>query len=168
MHTSTNGKHVQSETTHSPPRAQTPDVHAHEGELAKGTGSAEEDQVPDPPEQGPPASPHVETLDLDERADSPHPERRSSPSLSQQDPVDSQDSMCSPDLGLSDEDSQQEDNNAVPGCEAQPDDVPDGLYDWSREDIVPHLETLRISIEFIKGLEGASLDRDPILDNVCA
>ena len=88
LHTSTNGKHIQSESTHSPPKAQTPDVHAHEGELAEGTGSAEENQVPDPLEQGPPTSPHVETPDLDERADSPHPERRSSPSLSQQDPVD--------------------------------------------------------------------------------
>ena len=72
------------------------------------------------------------------------------------------------DLGLSDKDGQQEDDNAVPGREAQPDDIPDGLYDWSREDIVPRLETLRILIEFIKGLEGASLDRDPILDDVHA
>ena len=70
--------------------------------------------------------------------------------------------MRSPDLGLSDEDSQREDDNAVLGCEAQPDDVPNGLYNWSQEDIVPCLETLCISIEFIKGLEGASLDRDPI------
>ena len=106
--------------------------------------------------------------DLDERADSPHPEHGSSPSLSRQDPVDGWDSMRSPDLGLSDEDGQQEDDHAVPGREAQPDDVPDGLYDWSQEDIVPCLETLRILIEFIKGLEGASLDRDPIPDDICA
>ena len=33
---------------------------------------------------------------------------------------------------------------------------------------MPCLETLRVSIEFIKGLEGASLDRDPILDDVRA
>ena len=33
---------------------------------------------------------------------------------------------------------------------------------------MPLLETLRISIEFIKGLKGASLDRDPILDDVRA
>ena len=168
MHTSTNGKHVRSESTHSPSRAQTPDVLAHEGELAEGTGSAEENQVPDPPEQGPPTSLHVEMLDLDERADSPYPECGSSPSLLRQDPVDRQDSMCSPDLGLSDENGQQEDDNTVLGREAQPDDVPDGLYDWSQEDIVPRLETLCVSIEFIKGLKGASLDRDPILDDVRA
>ena len=31
---------------------------------------------------------------------------------------------------------------------------------------MPHLETLCVLLEFIKGLEGASLDNDPILDNV--
>ena len=69
--------------------------------------------------------------DLDERANSPHPERGSSPSPSRQDLVDGWDSMHSPDLSLSDEDSQREDDNAVLGREAQPDDIPDGLYDWS-------------------------------------
>lgn len=64
---------------HSPPREQTPDVHVHEDELAEGTSSLEDDQVPNPLEQGPPGSPQVETLDLDGRADTPHPKRESSP-----------------------------------------------------------------------------------------
>ena len=52
------------------------------------------------------------------------------------------------------------------GPKVQPDDVPGGLYDWSPDDIVPWLESLCASIEFIKGLEGANLNNDPILDNV--
>ena len=70
-------------------------------------------------------------------------------------------------LSFADKDSQQEDDDAVLGCEVQPDDVPDGLYDWSQDDLVPRLETLCVSLEFIKGLEGASLANDSIPDDVC-
>ena len=105
-HSSTNKKHTQSESTHSPPRAQTLDVHAHEYELAEGTGSAEDDQVPELPEQEPPGSPHVETLDLDESAATPSPERGSSPTPSQQVSDDSHDYMHPSGLGFADEDDQ--------------------------------------------------------------
>ena len=126
-----------------------------------------DNQVSDPPEQEPLESLHVERPDLDESATTPCPEHRSSSTLSRQGSDDGQDYMHLSGLSFADKDSQQEDDDAVSGCEVQPDDVPDGLYDWSQDDLVPCLKTLCVSLEFIKGLEGASLANDPIPDDVC-
>jgi hypothetical protein len=128
-HSLTNKKRSQSESTHSPLRVQTLDVHAHEYKLAEGTSSVKDNQVSDPPEQEPLESLHVERPDLDESATTPCPERRFSSTLSQQGSDDGQDYMHLSGLGFADKDSQQEDDDAVLGCEVQPDDVPDGLYD---------------------------------------
>ena len=63
-----------------------------------------------------------------------------------------------------DSDLQQEEpeNTRYCGPDVQPDDHPGGPNDWSPDNIVPHLEALRISVDFIKYLRCATLDDDPI------
>ena len=63
-----------------------------------------------------------------------------------------------------DSDLQQEEpeNTRYRGPDVQPDDHPGGPNDWSPDNIVPHLEALRISVDFIKYLRCATLDDDPI------
>ena len=139
----------------------------HNDEPADDTGSSGDyDLVQDPQEhsQEPPVSPQMEMLGLGEGGDTPGRETPLSPvDLDSQHTLDHKSELGDPDK-LDDEGSQLDDNDTGP--EAHPDDVPGGLYDWSPDDIVPRLESLRISVEFIKGLEGASLDNDPVPDEV--
>lgn len=44
----------------------------------------------------------------------------------------------------------------------QPDDFPGGPNDWNPDDIIPHMDGLRKSVEFIDKLHSATLDNDPI------
>ena len=167
-HTPKNGKRARSDSGHSPPRDQTVDAGAHEDELDDEPDPAgDDDRVLDPPEQEPPVSLQMEMLGQDERADASR--RETSPSAGLDVDLDSEHSLDpyheldDPDK-LDDYEGSQLDDDAGP--EAQPDDVPGGLYDWSPDDIVPRLESLRVSVEFIKGLEGANLDNDPIPNDV--
>jgi hypothetical protein len=59
-----------------------------------------------------------------------------------------------------------DDDDADPGCKAQPDNLPGGPNDWSLDNLVPHLNALRVLVDFIKGIERASLDNDPLPDDV--
>ena len=67
-----------------------------------------------------------------------------------------------------DSDLQQEEpeNTRYCGPDMQLDDHPGGPNDWSLDNIVPHLEALCISVDFIKYLCCATLDDDPIPANV--
>ena len=60
----------------------------------------------------------------------------------------------------------QEDDNPVPGLEVQPDDLPGGPNDWNPDDLVPHLEALCNSSNFVDCLHMASLDNDAIPPDV--
>ena len=66
-----------------------------------------------------------------------------------------------PDPGAGNEDNQQG-NDDVLGCNAEPNDVPGGPNDWLLDDLVPHLEVLRLSTEFIDMIQLASLDNNLI------
>ena len=58
--------------------------------------------------------------------------------------------------------SGQGDEDAYHGRGAQPDDLPGGPNDWSPDNIVPHLEAPRISVDFIKCFGPATSEEDPI------
>jgi hypothetical protein len=58
------------------------------------------------------------------------------------------------------------DDEVVPGCETQPDDIPGGWYEWHPDDIVPRVKNLINSTEYIKCLEAATLDNDSIPEYV--
>ena len=168
-HTPSKGKRAQTDSDHRAQRDQTnnPASGMHNDEPADDTGSSGDyDLVQDPQEhsQEPPVSPQTEMLGLGEGGDTPGRETPPSPvDLDSQHTLDHESELGDPDK-LDDEGSQLDDNDAGP--EAHPDDVPGGLYDWSPDDIVPRLESLRVSVEFIKGLEGASLDNNPVPDEV--
>jgi hypothetical protein len=139
-----------------------PNVPVDEGEPVDGTAPAEDEAlVPDPQEE-PPGSPQVGMLELNP----PQSEHRHSPSPSQNDLDDNGNAQHMPDPKHGNEDSQQEDDNAAPGREAQPDDLPGGPNNWNPDDLVPHLDALRVSVDFIKGIEGASLDNNPLPGNI--
>lgn len=48
----------------------------------------------------------------------------------------------------------------------QPNDFPGGPNDWNPDDIIPHIDVLCKSVEFINNLHAATLDNDPIPFNV--
>jgi hypothetical protein len=140
----------------------TPDVCVDKGEPINSTAPAEDEAlVPDPQEE-PPGSPQVGMPELNP----PQSECRHSPLPSWNDLDDDGNPQCMPDPEHGNEDGQQEDDNAAPGREAQPDNLPGGPNDWNPDDLVPHLDVLRVSVDFIKGIEGASLDNDPLPGNV--
>jgi hypothetical protein len=133
-----------------------------EGEPINGTAPVEDKAlVPDPQEE-PPGSLQVGMLELNP----PQSEHGHSPSPPRNDLDDNGNPQCMPNPKHGNEDGQQEDDDAAPGHEAQPDDLPGGPNDWNPDDLVPHLDTLRVSVDFIKGIEGASLDNDPLPGDV--
>ena len=46
--------------------------------------------------------------------------------------------------------------------DVQPDDLPGGPNDWNPDYIIPHMDALRKSVEFIDNLRAATLENDPI------
>ena len=51
--------------------------------------------------------------------------------------------------------------------DVQPDDLPGGPNDWNPDDIIPHMDALCKSVEFIDNLRAATLENDPIPFDVC-
>jgi hypothetical protein len=131
-----------------------PDVGVHESRPVNGTPPAEDNDLVQDPPQEPPRSPQAGMLELDERTEDPPPEHIYSP-LPLPSPHD-------PD----DEGRELDDDDAAPGREAQPDNLPGGPNDWNPDDLVPHLDVLKVSVDFIKGIQRASLHNDPLPDNV--
>jgi hypothetical protein len=141
---------------------------------------------PDPSDQLPPMLPQVGTSDFDWRPSTLRPEREIPLSPTQQSggPADGLDPPHTPNPGAGDDDNQQGDGDALghgmgpnPGAGdddtqqgdgvvwgriVQPDDVPGGPNDQLPDDLVPHLEALWISTEFINQIRLTSLDNDPI------
>jgi hypothetical protein len=129
-----------------------PDVSVHESRPVDSTSFAEDNDLVQDPVQEPPGSPQAGMPELDERTEDPPPERVYSPSPSPHDPDN--------------EGRELDDDDAAPGHEAQPDDLPGGPNDWNPDNLVPHLDALTVSVDFIKGIQRASLDNDPLPDNV--
>jgi hypothetical protein len=133
-----------------------------EGEPVDGTAPAEDEAlVPDPQEE-PPGSLQVGMPELDP----PQSEHGHSPLPSRNDLDDDGNPQCMPDPEHGNEDGQQEDDDTAPGHEAQPDNLPSGPNNWNPDDLVPHLDALRVLVDFIKGIEGASLNNDPLPGNI--
>ncbi len=139
---------------------------AHQGNAIEGTLTQltqETVPVPDPsvqPEE-PGLSPQQETLNVDGSVaqDSliTHAGFSGSPSYTQ-------DAHEDPSAGPDDEDTEplEGDGSTSPGRNVHPDDSPGDPHDWNPDDIVPHLDALRVSVDLIKGLSCATLDDDPI------
>ena len=167
-HTPKNGKQTQLNSGHSPLWDQTVDAGVHKDELDdKPDPAGDNNQVLNPQEQEPLVSLQMEMLGQDKGADTPR--RKTSPSADLDVNLDFE-HLLDPYHELDDRDklndfkgSQLDDDV---GPEAQPGDVPGGLYDWSPDDIVPQLESLCVSIEFIKSLKEANLNNNPIPNDV--
>jgi hypothetical protein len=139
-----------------------PDVHVDKGEPIDDTAPVEDNAlVPDPQEE-PPRSPQVGMPELDP----PQSECGHSPLPSQNELDNDGNPQHMPEPKHGNKDGQQEDDDAAPGREAQPDDLPGGPNDWNPDDLVPHLDALWIAVDFLKGIEGASLDNDPLPGDV--
>ena len=124
--------------------------------------------TPDLLEQELSGSPHMESPGLDERADSPQLEHNNAHSESPgviHGAEGDWESQSEPDPPV-DEVDLQEDNNPVPGLEAQPDDLPSGPNNWNPDNLVLDLDALCNSANFVNHLHEASLDKDAILPDV--
>ena len=158
-HTPANGKGSRLDST----REQTVDARTHNDETAEDIAPVEDDSpVSDPLEQEP-GSPRMESPGVDEMDDSSWLEHDNDPSESPTRRGHDDDRVSHPDSEPPGEEvNPQEDDDPVPGLEAQPDDLPGGPNDWNPDDLVPHLDALRNSSNFVDRLRMASLDNDAI------
>ena len=152
-------------------REHTADARIQDGEPTEDNApvlSEDDAHTPDPLEQELSGSPRMESLGLDERADSPQLEHNNAHSESHSvghGAEGDRESQLEPDPPV-DKVDPQEDNDPVPGLKAQPDDLPGGPNDWNPDDLVPHLDALRNSANFVDRLREASLDNDAIPPDV--
>jgi hypothetical protein len=113
--------------------------------------------------QGPLDCLDKDALGFDEHGASQSPECDTPPPLTPaHDPHNNQNTQHTSDHNQGAEGNQGLDNEVVPGCEAQPDDIPGGQYKWHPDDIVPHIKNLIDATEYVKYLEAATLDNDSI------
>jgi hypothetical protein len=141
-----------------------------EDDLIEGTGYVQDnDLVPDQFDQEPQGSPLLGPRDVVGNTDlgaTSSPTSCPSPSR-QHDLVSNAASSGEPrDHSPEDKDPQQGDGSAYTGRDVYPDDLPGGPHNWCPDDLVPHLDALHISMEFIRGLWQASLDNNPISADV--
>ena len=144
-------------------REQTVDACTHNDETAEDIAPVEDDShVSDLLEQEP-GSLRMESPGVDEMDDSSWLEHDNSPSESPTRCRHDDNWVSHPDSEPPDEEvNLQEDNDPVPGLEVQPDDLPSGPNNWNPDDLVPHLDMLHNSLNFVDRLRMASLDNDAI------
>ena len=97
-------------------------------------------------------------------ADQPRPEADLGGTGSSDDPGDPppDESHDPHDRDVDADSTQARDGHAYAGRDVQPDDFPGGPNDWNPDDVVPHLDALCRSVEFIQGIRDANLDNDPL------
>ena len=126
-----------------------------------------DNSTPGPQEQGSSGHPEEDTPGFDDNAGPQLSDRGTPPPLAPaQDTHDDHGSQQPPDCDRGAEGEKDLDHEVVPGREAHPDDIPGGQYEWHPDDVVPNVKTLREATEFIKSLERATIDNDPIPDDV--
>ena len=143
------------------------DTCTHNDETAEDIALVEDDShVSDLLEQEP-GSPWMESPGVDEMDDSSWLEHDNAPSESPTRRGHDDDWVSYPDSEPPGEEvNLQEDDDPVPGLKVQPDDLPGGPNDWNPDDLVPHLDTLCNSSNFVDCLHMASSDNDVIPPDV--
>jgi hypothetical protein len=159
-HTAAHGKRARLDLGDSASGERPLDYLAPEDDLTHGTGPTQDvNLVSDHLDQESQGSPRLGTTDAVGDTEDP----ASGSSSQQHDQVfNATLSSEPPGQPLENEDTQQGDESAYTGPDAHPDDHPGGPNDWCPDDLVPHLDALRVSMEFIRGLRRASLDNDLI------
>jgi hypothetical protein len=182
LHTVSNGtqKRARLDLDHDAPQERLSDGPAREDEH-KGFMSENEDTVPiprdndtvdpvPPDDDTVPVRPDAGTQDADGTTASDDPAPASTPSPSQQHDLVGNASCtggsCQCGSCPGDNDNQQGNGDAYTRPDVHPDDLPGGPNDWCPDDLVPHLDALRTSVEFIRGISHASLDTDPLPSDV--